>query len=403
MFHKAQQATAEGDAPVGPEAQPPAMHVDRPWEVSGGLRRVGLASWLVLGVVALVGVILAGLVVTAGIVVPLLFAFYFGAVLFPVADWLERRGLPRWAGGLIIVVLAIVGMAAAALIVIVGILDQVPQISASLDAATKEIQSWLTAHNVSMPSTDQIKSDAKTVASSLSGGVLSAIASGLMAIGQLLFGIFIGLNVLFWVEKDGRKIARWASAHVGVPGDVALPIMRSSVRTLQRYFYGVTAIAALNGVIVAAGAAIIGVPMALTIGLVTFLTAYIPYFGAIIGGAFAVLIALGSGGTSDALWMLLIVVLANMPLQTVAQQFILGDALKLHPLSILVITTAGGMVAGLIGSVFAAPFAKIAIDAWHGVKAAGVFSYAGAAPDPALSADAPGTAPAVPAEDAAGG
>jgi predicted PurR-regulated permease PerM len=72
-----------------------------------------------------------------------------------------------------------------------------------------------------------------------------------------------------------------------------------------------------------------------------------------------------------------------MPLQTVAQQFILGDALKLHPLSIIVITIAGGMLAGLIGSVFAAPFTKIAIDAWHGVRAAGVFDYsAGAAADP---------------------
>ena len=86
---------------------------------------------------------------------------------------------------------------------------------------------------------------------------------------------------------------------------------------------------------------------------------------------------------TEALWMLLVVILANMPLQTVAHQFVLGDALKLHPLSIIVITTAGGMLAGLIGSVFAALFTKVAIDAWHGVRAAGVFDYsAGAAGDP---------------------
>lgn len=124
---------------------------------------------------------------------------------------------------------------------------------------------------------------------------------------------------------------------------------------------------------------------------------------AIIGGAFAVLIALGSGGTTEALWMLPIVILANSPLQTVAQQFILGDALKLHPLSIIVITTAGGMLAGLIGSVFAAPVTKIAIDARHGVKVAGLFSYADdasgtSAGTPALDAD-----PQRPANDLAGG
>ena len=101
--------------------------------------------------------------------------------------------------------------------------------------------------------------------------------------------------------------------------------------------------------------------------------------------------------------MLLIVILANMPLQTVAQQFILGDALKLHPLSIIVITTAGGMLAGLIGSVFAAPFTKIAIDAWQGVKAAGVFSYADDASGTSVGTTALGADPPRPADDLVGG
>lgn len=360
----------------GPGADPlPVPVVGRPFEVSGGLRRLGLTSWFFVGVVLALAIVLVGLTVTAGIVVPLVFSFYFGAVLFPLVDWLERRRVPRWGGALLMLVLAIALMVGAALVVTGGIAGQIPEISADIEDGIAEVQSWLAAHNVDTPSTDEVTADLKSVASSLSGGVLSAIGSGLSSIFQLGFGLFLALNILFWVEKDGRKIGRWAAGHIGVPADVALPILRGSVKTLQRYFYGVTAIAALNGVIVAAGAAIIGTPLALVIGLVTFLAAYVPYFGAIIGGAFAVLIALGSGGTTDALWMLLVVLLANMPLQTVAQQFILGDALKLHPLSIIVITTAGGMVAGLMGSVFAAPFTKIAIDAWHGVKAAGVFDY----------------------------
>ena len=396
MFHKNEHAhehdgssANRAGSDAGADPLPPPT-VNRPFEVSGGLRRVGLTSWFFVGVVVALGIVLAGVVITAGIVVPLLFSFYFGAVLFPVVDWLERRRVPRWVAALLMVLLAIALMVGAALIVIGGIAGQIPQISAGIDDGIKQVQSWLTAHNVSTPSTDQVTADVKSVASDLSGGVLSAIGSGLSSIFQLGFGLFLAINILFWVEKDGRKIGRWAAGHVGVPAEVALPILKGSVKTLQRYFYGVTWIAALNGVIVAGGAAILGTPLALVIGLVTFLAAYIPYFGAIIGGAFAVLIALGSGGTTEALWMLLIVLLANMPLQTVAQQFILGDALKLHPLSIIVITTAGGMLAGLIGSVFAAPFTKIAIDAWHGVKEAGVFDYSAGGGSP------PGDEPAAP-------
>jgi len=399
MFHKGEDA--HGDESAADAGTPPTPAVDRPFEVSGGLRRLGLTSWFFVGVVVAVGIVLAGLVVTAGIVVPLVFSFYFGAVLFPLVDWLERRKVPRWAGALLMLVLAIALLAGAALIVIGGIAGQIPEIGAGIDDGLQDIQSWLAAHNVSTPSTDQVTADVRSVLSSLSGGVLSAIGSGISSIFQLGFGLFLAFNILFWVEKDGRKIGRWAAGHVGVPGDVALPILRGSVKTLQRYFYGVTAIAAFNGVIVAGGAVVLGTPLALTIGLVTFLAAYIPYFGAIIGGAFAVLIALGSGGTTDALWMLFVVLLANIPLQTVAQQFILGDALKLHPLSIIVITTAGGMLAGLMGSVFAAPFTKIAIDAWHGVKAAGVFDYSrdprGAPGDEAAGPEAPDRA-AAPAE-----
>jgi putative heme transporter len=300
MFHKSKHARGTGAQPA--DAPPlPAPVVARPYEVSGGLRRIGLSCWLFVGVVVAVGVVISGLLVTAGIVVPLIFAFYFGAVLFPLVDWLERRGVPRWVASLLMVVLAIVAMIVAAVVVIVGIADQAPQISAHLDAATKDIQSWLTAHNVSAPTADQIKSGIKAVASHLSGGVLSAVASGVDSLVLLGFGLFLALNILYWVEQDGRRIARWASGHVGLPGDVVLPILRGAVTTLQRYFYGVTIIAALNGVIVAGGALLLGTPLALTIGLVTFLAAYIPYFGAIIGGAFAVLIALGSGGTADAI------------------------------------------------------------------------------------------------------
>ena len=209
----------------------------------------------------------------------------------------------------------------------------------------------------------------------ISGGVASAVGSSIAVIASVGFGIFVGLNILFWIAKDGRKIGRFVGRHLLLPPEVGVPIVRRSVRAMQRYFFGISAIAALNGIIVGLGAYAIGVPLAATIGLVTFVTAYVPYFGAIIGGAFAVLVALGTGGTGDATIMLIIVILANGPLQTVAQQFVLGDALEMHPLAIILITTTGGLLGGVIGGMFAAPFAKIVVDARAEIHAAGVFDY----------------------------
>jgi predicted PurR-regulated permease PerM len=114
-------------------------------------------------------------------------------------------------------------------------------------------------------------------------------------------------------------------------------------------------------VVVALAALVLGVPLAGTIGVVTFVTAYIPYIGAFVSGAFAVVIALGGEGTSTALAMLVVVILANGLLQNLVQPFAMGSALDLHPLAVLVITIAAGCVFGMIGLILAAPLTSAAV------------------------------------------
>ena len=376
---------------------------DGQWQVSTGLRRVGQSAWLVLGITLVVALVLALLALAAGIVTPFVFAALFGAVVFPLVDRLERWHIPRWAAALLMVALAIALMALVTVVIVDSVVQQWPDITANLEAALDEIRDWLGSHGVETPPKDDVTSAVRSVADEIAGGVASSVAGVASSLAQLGFGIFIGLNILFWIAKDGRKIGRWAGRHMTLPGEVGVTIVRQSVDALQRYFYGVTIIAALNGVVVWIGAAVIGVPLAATIALVTFVFAYIPYFGAIIGGAFAVLLALGSGGPEEALAMLVVVILANGPIQNVAQQFVIGDALKMHPLSIIVITTAGGILGGVIASMFAAPFAKIVIEARRTISEAGVFAepqeVAVDEPGPPAQPDA---GPGPPAEAAAG-
>ena len=364
------------------------------WQVSVALRRIGLVAWLTLGITVVVALVLALLTLAAGIVAPFVFAVLFGAVMFPLVDRLERWHVPRWAAALLMVVLAVALMGLVAWVVVDTFVQQWPEITANLGDGIDEIQAWLVAHDVEAPSKDDVASALRSVADEFAAGVASTVGGVASLLAQLGFGIFIGLNILFWIAKDGRKIGRWAGRHMTLPGEVGETIVKDSVVTLQRYFRGVTLIAALNAVVVWIGAAVIGVPLATTIALVTFVFAYIPYFGAIIGGAFAVLLALGSGGVEQAIAMLVVVILANGPIQNVAQQFVIGDALKMHPLSIIVITTTGGILGGVIASMFAAPFAKIVLDARRIIGEAGVFADS---PEIAENPHAPERRPAGPA------
>jgi predicted PurR-regulated permease PerM len=133
------------------------------------------------------------------------------------------------------------------------------------------------------------------------------------------------------------------------------------ITSMRGYFRGVTIVSAFNGVVVTLGALLLGVPLAGTIGVVTFVTAYIPYIGAFVAGGFAVVIALGANGTSTALIMLLIVLLANGLLQNLVQPFAMGSALKLNPLVVLVVTIAGGCLFGTLGLILAAPLLSAAV------------------------------------------
>ena len=153
----------------------------------------------------------------------------------------------------------------------------------------------------------------------------------------------------------------WVDGHVGLPEPIARTISGSVITSLRGYFRGVTFVAAFNGIIVGLAALVLDVPLAGTIAVVTFVTAYIPYIGAIVAGTFAVLLTLGSQGTAVAVAMLVVVLLANGLLQNLFQPFAMGSALDLNPLVVLVVTIGAGCLFGMLGLVLAAPLVSAAV------------------------------------------
>jgi predicted PurR-regulated permease PerM len=152
--------------------------------------------------------------------------------------------------------------------------------------------------------------------------------------------------------------------------------------SMRGYFLGVTIVAAWSALIVGAGALLLGIPLAGTIAVVTFLGGYVPYLGAWTAGAFAVLIALGGSGTEAAVALALVVLLANGVLQQLVQPIAYGAALQLHPLAVLIVTIAGGCLFGTIGLVLAAPLlsAAVKISADFAAAAEGKGKDAGQSP-----------------------
>jgi predicted PurR-regulated permease PerM len=202
-----------------------------------------------------------------------------------------------------------------------------------------------------------LEQDVPKIISTLAKGVIS----GIQGLTSLAFALSFTLLSLFFLLKDGPSMRRWVDRHLGVPPPVAQLITGGIIRSLRGYFRGVTLVAAFNGVIVGLAALALGVPLAGTIGVVTFVTAYVPFVGAFVAGAFAVVIALGAKGTTIALVMLLIVILANGLLQNIVQPFAMGSALDLHPLVVRDHDRGAGCIFGMLRLVLAAPLASAAV------------------------------------------
>ncbi len=355
-------------------------------------KRAGVGSWYLIGIVIVLTGLAYALHLLATLVVPTLFAVLLGATFMPAVDWLERRHVGRTWGALIMTVLIVVGAFALLALMTVGVVNQWSTIENQVQAAADWINESLQELNIDPGLIDSARETLTGSVGSWAQGVFGGAIKGISTLATFAFGAFIGLNILIYVLIGGRRIGRWFSEHMGpVPPPVGYAILANSARFLRGYIWGSTLIGLFNGAVVGLGALVIGVPLAFTIFVVQWLTNYIPMFGAFIGGAFAVLIALGTGGVRDAIWMLIFVLIANGPLQTVISQFALGASLKLSGLVVLFATTGGAILAGALGGIFAAPFVKIGVDAYHQLKAAGLFDEGSGGAGDAVTA-APGGA-----------
>ncbi len=366
----ADEPAAEASTPVGaPEPRPFAHGFIPDW-----FKRLGVASWYMIGIaIVLIGLAYA-LHALATLVVPTLFAVLLGATFLPLVDWLERHHVGRGWGAFLVTILIVVGAFGLLVLMSVGIIRQWSTIETQVQGAVNSINQALDDLDIDPNLIDSAKNTLTGNMGSWAKGIFGSALAGVSTFAAFAFGAFIGLNILVYVLVGGRKIGRWASEHMGpVPPAVGYRILADSARFLRGYIVGSTVIGLFNGLVVGAGALVIGVPLAFTIFVVQWFTNYIPMFGAFIGGAFAVLVALGTGGVTDAIWMLIFVLIANGPLQTVVSQFALGASLKLSGLVVLFATTGGAVLAGALGGIFAAPFVKIAVEAYHQMKEAGLF------------------------------
>jgi len=325
------------------------------------LRDLGIAAWLLVGVFGLLVGLTWALGLTSTITEPVLCALVVATVASPGVGWLQKHRWPRAAGAALMLLLLVALAAVIVLLVVGGLKGQSDNIATQANAAADRFQSWLTDLGVQQSGASTATNDLQSSVPDVIHTFVHGVAAGISGLTSLGFFLAFTIFSLFMLLKDGPQLRTWADGHLGVPPTVAKTITRNVVLSIRRYFLGTTIVAGFNAVVVGVGALILGVPLAGTIAVVTLVTAYVPFVGAFVSGAFAVVLALGSKGTTTALIMLVIVILANGALQNVVQPIAMGATLRMNPLLILVVTISAGAFFGMAGMILAAPLTSAAI------------------------------------------
>jgi putative heme transporter len=325
------------------------------------LRDLGVASWLLVGVAALLVGLTWVLGMTSTIVVPVLVGLVISTVASPAVSWMHGHRIPRALGALVVLLIVIAIAVLIVFLIVGGVRAQSDAIATQASAAADKFRQWLQDLGMNESGASTASNDLKSSAHDMIHVFTKGLAVGVSGLTSLGFFLAFSAFSTFMLLKDGPLLRRWLNGHLAVPPLVAETITGRVIRSVRAYFLGTTIVAAFNAIVVGVGSWLLDVPLAGTIAVVTFVTAYIPFVGAFVSGAFAVVLALGSKGTTTAVIMLIIVLLANGLLQNIVQPIAMGATLRMNPLLILVVTISAGAFFGTAGLILAAPLTAAAI------------------------------------------
>jgi predicted PurR-regulated permease PerM len=351
-----------GDLPRradGPRSSAESGHAER--GVPYPLRLAAAYTWRI----ALIGIGVYALLRVMDffrpLVVPLFVAVLLTALLHPLVVLLDRW-LPRGIAVLITMLVALGVISGLFTLVGTQISSQMAQLTTQALDGFEKVRSWL-AHGPFHLGSDQVGVYLAQLRDKLTANsqeIASQALSATATAGEVITGLVLALFTLAFLLLEGRRIWEWLLRFVPHHGRERADLAgQAGWKSLSAYVRATVLVAAVDALGIGIGAALIGVPLAIPLGVLVFLGAFIPIVGALISGAVAVLVALLALGWVKALIMLGIVVAVQQVESHLLQPFLMGRMVSVHALGVVFAIGAGVIIDGITGALFAVPLAAV--------------------------------------------
>ncbi|WP_434993031.1 AI-2E family transporter [Arthrobacter sp. Ld5] len=339
-----------------------ALRADDGSDVPYALRIAASWAWRLALVIVVGGALVYLLTFISVLVIPLMIAGLVAALLMPLKIALHRRRVPDGLA----VALTLVGFLGVVVGALVLVGQQLTVGMASLwgeaVAGVQQLLDWLSQGPLQLTATevDQYLEELGAAVQDNSASILSGALSFGSTAGHVAAGIFLTIFALIFFLLDGPSIWRFVVGLAPVRARAAIDgAGRTGWLSMARYVRVQILVAAVDAIGIGVGAAIIGVPLALPLGVLVFFGSFIPVVGALATGSVAVLLALVANGWVNALIMLAIVLFVQQVEGHVLQPLVMGPAVALHPLAVVLAVAGGTIVAGIPGALFSVPILAV--------------------------------------------
>ena len=352
------------------------------------VRRV--AAWCVV-VLLVTGVVVVGVrlcVEFRTAVVPVLLALLGTALLGPLYRRLVRAKVNRSIAAAVTCAAVVGVVGGAAYIVAAALIDTGDEILASLKQAAESLSVHFGAAGTSL---DDLASNARELLGKFGGTAASGVISGISVVGEAIAMAVLALLLVFFFLRDSHRAA--GTLRMLVPrgsGDMSEAMARRAYQAVEGFMRGTTLIALIDAICITVGLLVLRVPGAVGLGALVFVGAYIPYLGAFLSGAVAILVALADRGFVIALWALGVVLAVQVLEGHVLQPMIQSRTVQMHPAVVMVAITAGASVAGILGMLLAVPLTAAAFGVIAELRGRYTSPETSASPATSAASEAPG-------------
>lgn len=325
-----------------------------------GMSRFLHGTPLALLIILLLAFIYATLPVLEVIAISALLAFAFRSFIY----WLGKLGIPHKLGAIIVILVMIGAGFGFWLFIIPNVISESSNLVHSLRGSFSSLTDIAKDLHNRYSFLPDISGSLSNITSQLQGGlsrIVDILPRFVTTTATLLAWAVAGLVMFIYMAYDPTPLVRGVERLIpqGKRPEFRELLFVVSDR-LRGWIIGTILAVLIIGIGASLGLTLLGIPLALTLGVIAGLLDIIPFFGSIAGAILPIIIAL-TISPIKAVFVLLLFIGLNQLESHIVQPLVVGPRIHLHPVVVIMSLLIAEALLGYIGFIFALPAAAILV------------------------------------------